>query len=76
MLFLNPLTKKTYLRIEILQKSILIKDKVIIVTGASSGIGNSTAKILAAKGAKLVVGARRIDRLETCLLYTSPSPRD
>ena len=65
MLFLNPLTKKTYLRIEILQKSILIKDKVIIVTGASSGIGNSTAKILATKGAKLVVGARRIDRLET-----------
>ena len=61
MLFLNLLTKKTYLRIEILQKSILIKDKVLIVTGASSGIGNSTAKILAAKGAKLVVGARRID---------------
>ena len=60
MLFLNPLTKKTYLRIEILQKSILIKDKVIIVTGASSGIGNSTAKILAAKGAKLVVGARPV----------------
>ena len=43
----------------------MIKDKVIVITGASSGIGNSTAKILAAKGAKLVVGARRIDRLET-----------
>ena len=42
----------------------MIKDKVIIVTGASSGIGNSTAKILASKGAKLVVGARRTDRLE------------
>ena len=42
----------------------MIKNKVIIITGASSGIGNSTAKILAAKGAKLVVGARRTDRLE------------
>ena len=42
----------------------MIKDKVIVITGASSGIGNSTAKILASKGAKLVVGARRIERLE------------
>ena len=42
----------------------MIKDKVIIVTGASSGIGNSTARILASKGAKLAVGARRTDRLE------------
>ena len=42
----------------------MIKDKVVIITGASSGIGYSTAKILASKGAKLVVGARRTDRLE------------
>ena len=43
----------------------MIKDKIIIITGASSGIGYSTAKSLAKKGAKIVAGARRKDRLET-----------
>ena len=42
----------------------MIQDKIIIITGASSGIGYSTAKALAKKGAKIVAGARRIDRLE------------
>ncbi|CAH0499077.1 SDR family oxidoreductase [Novosphingobium sp. CECT 9465] len=42
----------------------MIKDKVVIITGASSGIGAATAKQLAAKGAKVVLGARRRDRLE------------
>lgn len=41
-----------------------IKDKVIIITGASSGIGEATAKELASKGAKLVLATRREDRLE------------
>src|SRR3954449_4139336 len=41
----------------------MIDDKVVIVTGASSGIGEATAKLLASKGAKLVVGARREDKL-------------
>lgn len=41
-----------------------IKDKVIIITGASSGIGAATAKLLAQKGAKLSIAARRIDRLD------------
>ena len=36
-----------------------IKDKVVIITGASSGIGEATARQLASKGAKLVLGARR-----------------
>ncbi len=42
----------------------MIKDKVVIITGASSGIGYTTALSLAKEGAKLVVGARRTDRLE------------
>jgi NADP-dependent 3-hydroxy acid dehydrogenase YdfG len=40
-----------------------IKDKVVIITGASSGIGEATARLLAQKGAKVVLGARREDRL-------------
>ncbi|MBY3544426.1 SDR family oxidoreductase [Rhizobium laguerreae] len=42
----------------------MIKDKVIIITGASSGIGEATAKLLASKGGKVVLGARRIDKLK------------
>jgi NADP-dependent 3-hydroxy acid dehydrogenase YdfG len=41
-----------------------IKDKVVAVTGASSGIGEATALLLAERGAKLVLGARRLDRLK------------
>ncbi|RRK09948.1 SDR family oxidoreductase [Lactiplantibacillus garii] len=43
----------------------MIKDKVVIITGASSGIGAATALLLAGKGAKLVLGARREDKLQT-----------
>lgn len=40
-----------------------IKDKVIIITGASSGIGEATAMLLAERGAKVVLGARGSERL-------------
>ena len=42
----------------------MIKDKVVIITGASSGIGEASARQLAAKGAKVVLGARRTDKLK------------
>jgi NADP-dependent 3-hydroxy acid dehydrogenase YdfG len=41
-----------------------IKDKVVIITGASSGMGEAAAKHLAQLGASVVLGARRADRIE------------
>ena len=40
-----------------------IKNKVVIVTGASEGIGRATAKLLAARGARVVLAARNAERL-------------
>ena len=42
----------------------MLTGKVAIITGASSGIGQATAIALAKAGAKVAIGARRIDRLE------------
>jgi NADP-dependent 3-hydroxy acid dehydrogenase YdfG len=41
-----------------------IAGKVVVITGASSGLGETTARHLAAQGAHLVLGARRLDKLE------------
>jgi short-subunit dehydrogenase len=53
-----------------------LKEAVVIVTGASSGIGQATALAFARKGARLALGARRLDRLNVvakrCLENGSP----
>lgn len=42
-----------------------ISSKVVVITGASSGLGEATARHLASQGAKVVLGARRVDRLKS-----------
>ena len=42
-----------------------MKGKVVLITGASSGIGRATAEVFAAKGANIVVAARRKEELDT-----------
>src|SRR4051812_8193052 len=48
------------------QESIMsgLEGKVVAITGASSGIGEATARLLAARGAQVLIGARRGDLLE------------
>src|SRR5258708_34527857 len=41
-----------------------ITAKVVVITGASSGVGESTARLLAGNGAKVALGARRKDRID------------
>lgn len=42
-----------------------LQHKVVVITGASSGLGEAAARHLAAQGASLVLGARRVDRIES-----------
>ena len=42
-----------------------IKGKVVVITGASSGLGEATARLLSAEGASVVLGARRVERLKS-----------
>ncbi len=41
-----------------------LDNKVVVITGGSSGLGEATARHLAAHGATIVLGARRLDRLQ------------
>jgi NADP-dependent 3-hydroxy acid dehydrogenase YdfG len=42
-----------------------IDGKVVVITGASSGLGEAAARLLSAQGATIVLGARRVDRLQS-----------
>ena len=42
-----------------------IEGKVVVITGASSGLGEATARLLSAEGASVVLGARRVDRIQS-----------
>ena len=50
-----------------------IEGKVVVITGASSGLGEATARHLSAQGATVVLGARRIDRIESLAAELSAS---
>ena len=42
-----------------------IEGKVVVITGASSGLGEAAARLLSAQGARVVLGARRVDRIQS-----------
>jgi NADP-dependent 3-hydroxy acid dehydrogenase YdfG len=42
-----------------------IEGKVIVITGASSGLGEASARLLSTQGASVVLGARRQDRIQS-----------
>ncbi len=45
-----------------------VQNRVVIITGASMGIGEATARVFAEAGAKLVLAARSADKLEAVAL--------
>lgn len=51
----------------------MITGKIVAITGASSGIGEATALLLAERGANVVLGARRVDRLEALVARITKS---
>ncbi len=44
-----------------------IEGKVVVITGASSGLGEAAARLLSAQGGSVVLGARRLDRILSSL---------
>jgi NADP-dependent 3-hydroxy acid dehydrogenase YdfG len=50
-----------------------IADKVIVITGASSGLGEATGRLLSAQGASVVLAARRQDRIQSLALELTRS---
>ena len=42
-----------------------IENKAVVITGASSGLGEATARLLSAQGASVVLGARRVERIQS-----------
>ena len=42
-----------------------IQGKVVVITGASSGLGEATARLLHAQGARVALGARRVERIKS-----------
>lgn len=48
-----------------------LTDRIVLISGASSGIGAATARELAGRGATVVLGARRVDRLEALVAEIS-----
>ena len=44
--------------------------KVVVVTGANSGVGEAACKLFAKEGAKVVLAARRVDKLENVKFYS------
>ena len=53
-----------------------LKGKKVILTGGSRGIGRAALEHFASEGADVAFFSRSADAVKTCLLYTSPSPRD
>ena len=52
-----------------------LKDKIMVITGASSGIGMATARRLDRAGVKFVLNARSMNKLEALAAELSPSDR-
>lgn len=61
----NTVVRRRHAGVKIIMNNNNIEGKAVIITGASSGLGESTARLLSAQGASVVLGARRGDRLRS-----------